>query len=117
MLKNISMLERVSYNIVDLYEKFSNNESLACQKRNAIFNIVVQITGSTVRTYLLLDSIKEVRTCIFQFEEKIKKKSAKVYNELGTVRFFRAIRYGHYKYLSILRELYNIWIFKCKIKK
>lgn len=110
MLKNIKMQEKVSYQLVRLYDKF-NRSQLESNQDNTIFNTFKRSIGSTMRTYLLLN-LSEAKKEIIQFDQNIKEISIFSYNRLNSDRFVRILRFNNYSLLPIVKVLYRIWVIK-----
>lgn len=113
MLRNIDMQEKVSLKLVTLYEQFKSNGNLSKGKEDLIFRRVAISIGSTARTYLLMESIKEARENIIAYENKIKELSFSIFQKLvKDLKFFKILRVHNYLLLPVLRIMYRMWILK-----
>lgn len=112
MVKNAEMQESVACNVCKMYSSFLTNKELIPSKNEAIYKRVVQIVGSTFRTYLLLDSNSESKKKIIEFDNKIKKISLQIFALLGKQKFIKVMRLMDYSFVPVLRILYRIWILR-----
>lgn len=110
MLKNVEMQEKVSYQLVRLYDKFAKNgmdENQDC----TIFNTFKRSIGSTMRTYLLLNT-KIARSKIVAFDQNINNISNYSYQQLNNDKFIHLIRSNNYVMIPLAKVLYRLWVMK-----
>lgn len=111
MLKNIDMQEKVSYQLVKLYDTFKRNNKMNMNKDETIFNTFKRSIGSTMRTYLL-ENNKSAINNIKNFDHNIKKISNLSYEKLGKDKYIKITRFGNYCLIPFLRIAYNFWVKK-----
>lgn len=111
MLKNVKMQEKVSYQLVRLYDKFLLSRKMNSKKEETIFNTFKRSVGSTMRTYLLENS-SLARKNIKKFDLNIKNISLTSYKRLSDDKFIRITRMNNYFYVPFLKFAYNIWVKK-----
>ncbi len=112
MVENIAMQEKVAYKVVSIYKDFQDKNNISDYKRQAIFKQISQSVGATFRTYFLLADKKEAKKRIAKFDQEIKLISKDAYNQLENVLFIRVLRFKQYFFVSLLRDLYRVWILK-----
>lgn len=112
MVKNAAMQEKVACNVCKMYAEFIAENKLCNSKNEAIYRRVAQITGSTFRTYLLLEKNSESKNSIKEFDNKIKAISPQIFEQLGKDRFIKVMRAGNYVFIPMLRAIYKLWILK-----
>ena len=110
MLKNVGMQEKVSYQLVRLYDKFINN-GMKPNQDSTIFNTFKRSIGSTMRTYLLLKT-KVAKNKITIFDQNILNISEASYQRLNDDRFIHLIRSNNYALLPFTKILYRLWVLK-----
>ncbi len=110
MLKNVGMQEKVSYQLVRLYDKFTNN-GMKPNQDSTIFNTFKRSIGSTMRTYLLLKT-KVAKNKITIFDQNIHNISEVSYQRLNDDRFIHLIRSNNYALLPFTKILYRLWVLK-----
>ncbi|MGY5276137.1 glycosyltransferase family 2 protein [Lactiplantibacillus plantarum] len=110
MLKNVEMQEKVSYQLVRLYTKFSK-VGMKKNQDNTIFNTFKRSIGSTMRTYLLLNS-KEAKNKIIAFDDNIRGISESSYRRLNDDKFIRIVRLDNYVMAPFVKILYRLWVLK-----
>lgn len=110
MLKNVGMQEKVSYQLVRLYDKFTNN-GMKPNQDSTIFNTFKRSIGSTMRTYLLLKT-KVAKNKITIFDQNIHNISEASYQRLNDDRFIHLIRSNNYALLPFTKILYRLWVLK-----
>ncbi|MCC4344803.1 glycosyltransferase family 2 protein [Limosilactobacillus reuteri] len=110
MLKNIEMQEKVSYQLVRLYDRFTEN-GMKINQDSTIFNTFKRSIGSTMRTYLLLNT-REAKKKITDFDQKIYNISEVSYRRLNDDKFVRLIRSNNYAMIPLVKILYRIWVLK-----
>lgn len=110
MLKNVEMQEKVSYQLVRLYDKFSK-QGMKQNQDNTIFNTFERSIGSTMRTYLLLKT-KVAKSKIIIFDQNIHGISKVSYQRLNDNRFIHLIRLNNYAMIPFIKILYRLWVLK-----
>lgn len=113
MLKNVKMQERVSYQLVKMYDQFIKSNSMVSNQKETIFNTLKRSIGSTMRTYLLM-STQVSKEKIKSFDNNIKKISLYTYNELNNEAFIKLTRCLGYSLIPLIRISYRVWILKYK---
>ncbi|GAA2864254.1 glycosyltransferase family 2 protein [Lactobacillus intestinalis] len=111
MLKNIKMQEKVSYQLVKMYDSFTKNNKMLPNQEETIFNTFRRSIGSTMRTYLLM-SLGEAKSRTKTFDKNIKRLSLASYQRLNNDNFIRLIRKGNYSMLPLAKVMYRIWVKK-----
>ena len=111
MLKNIKMQEKVSYQLVRMYDYFVKKQNMMPNQEETIFNTFKRSIGSTMRTYLLMP-IKEAKEKIMTFDNNIKEISVISYQRLNDDKFIRIIRKGNYLMVPLAKLMYRIWVVK-----
>lgn len=108
MLKNVNMQAKVSYQLVKMYDKFSRSK-LPVKKEETLFRTFKRSVGSTMRTYLLMNtSLAKVE--IKSFDKNIYKISVNSYYRLNSDKFIRIIRSFNYALIPVIKFLYRIWV-------
>lgn len=74
MLKNVSMQERVSMRIAEIYSRYIKNHSIPDSKNMTINRLIIQSIGATVRTHLLHRTNKEVRNGLLSYWSSLEEK-------------------------------------------
>ena len=113
MLKNIEMQKRVSYQLVKLYDAFYKKNNMYVNQDNTIFNTFKRSIGSSMRTYLLLDTYTAKKN-IIDFDQNIRSISEVSFSRLNDDRFIYCIRFKNYIIIPLFRMLYRIWVLKYK---
>lgn len=111
MLKNIKMQEKVSYQLVRMYDQFVKNKNMVPNQEETIFNTFKRSIGSTMRTYLLMPT-RTAKKNIKTFDNNIKDISLVSYQRLNDDKFIRLIRKGNYSMVPIAKMMYRIWVLK-----
>lgn len=111
MLKNINMQEKVSYQLVRMYDYFVKEQNMMPNQEKTIFNTFKRSIGSTMRTYLLMP-ITTAKKRIKCFDENIKSISLISYQKLNNDNFIRLIRKGNYSMVPLIKGMYRIWVMK-----
>ena len=111
MLKNIKMQEKVSYQLVRMYDQFVRNKNMLPNQEETIFNTFKRSIGSTMRTYLLMPT-RTAKNNINTFDNNIKDISLVSYRRLNDDKFIRLIRKGNYSMVPIAKMMYRIWVLK-----
>lgn len=111
MLKNVKMQERVSYQLVKLYDQFVKNNVMSYNQEETIFRTFKRSVGSTMRTFLLYTT-SIARTNIIEFDRNIKNISNISYRKLNEDKFIKITRMGNYCLIPIIKLFYKIWILK-----
>lgn len=111
MLKNIGMQEKVSYQLVKMYDQFIKNNNMLPNQEATIFNTFKRSVGSTMRTYLLM-STKIAKKNIKKFDKNIKNISLVSYQRLGKDKFIHLIRKGNYCLVPLAKLMYRVWVIK-----
>ena len=111
MLKNIKMQEKVSYQLVRMYDQFVKNKNMVPNQEETIFNTFKRSIGSTMRTYLLMPT-KIAKKNIKTFDNNIKNISLVSYQRLNDDKFIRLIRKGNYSLIPLAKVMYRIWVIK-----
>lgn len=112
MLNNIKMQEKVANNVVNLYNRLALKNSLPEKHCRIAFKPVKQSVGGLYRTYLLMNTAKESKVRIVEFDQRISAISQAIFEKLSDNIFFKIIRLNRYTYIPWLRILYRIWILK-----
>ena len=112
MVKNVEMQEKVACNVCKMYAAFLEEGKLCNSKNEAIYKRVAQITGSTFRTYLLLEKNYASKKSIIEFDNKIKNISPYIFERLSRERFIKVMRTGNYIFIPVLRIVYRVWILR-----
>lgn len=111
MLKNIKMQEKVSYQLVKMYDQFSKNENMQPNQEETIFNTFKRSIGSTMRTYLLMPT-REAKNRTNKFDANIKAISLVSYKRLNDDKFIRLIRMNNYLMIPVAKFMYRVWVKK-----
>lgn len=111
MLKNIKMQEKVSYQLVRMYDQFVKNKNMVPNQEETIFNTFKRSIGSTMRTYLLMPT-RTAKSKIKKFDDNIKNISFVSYRRLNDDKFIRLIRKGNYSMVPLAKIMYRIWVMK-----
>lgn len=111
MLKNIKMQEKVSYQLVRMYDQFVRNKNMLPNQEETIFNTFKRSIGSTMRTYLLMPT-RTAKNNIKTFDNNIKNISLVSYQRLNDDKFIRLIRKGNYSMVPLAKVMYRIWVIK-----
>lgn len=111
MLKNIKMQEKVSYQLVKMYDSFIKNNKMLPNQEKTIFNTFKRSIGSTMRTFLLYKTSVAKKNIII-FDNNIKKISVTSYNKLGQDYFIKLTRKRNYQLVPAIKVFYRIWILK-----
>ena len=111
MLKNIKMQEKVSYQLVRMYDQFVRNKNMLPNQEETIFNTFKRSIGSTMRTYLLMPT-RTAKSKIKKFDDNIKNISFVSYRRLNDDKFIRLIRKGNYSMVPLAKIMYRIWVMK-----
>ncbi len=111
MLKNIDMQAKVSYQLVRLYSKFSKSNDMEQNQDNTIFNTFKRSIGSTMRTYLLMNS-KEAKRNIVEFDKNISNISSLSFKRLNDDKFIHLIRLNNYMMIPVIRQMYKLWVLR-----
>lgn len=111
MLKNIGMQEKISYELVKMYDQFVKNGDMLPRQEETIFHTFKRSIGSTMRTYLLLPT-KIARKNIERFDKNIKSLSLVTYQRLNDDKFINLTRKGNYVLIPLLKVMYKIWVSK-----
>ncbi|WP_242367907.1 glycosyltransferase family 2 protein [Lactobacillus intestinalis] len=111
MLKNIEMQEKVSYQLVRMYDLFVKKQNMIQNQEETIFNTFKRSIGSTMRTYLLL-STKVAKEKIKSFDNNIKSISGVSYQRLDDDKFISLIRKNNYSMVPLIKGMYRIWVMK-----
>lgn len=109
MLKNVAMQEKVSYQLVKMYDQFVKSKNMAPRQEMTIFKTFKRSIGSTMRTYLLVNS-RVAKKDIKKFDRNIKNISAISYDRLNADRFIRLTRVFNYNLVPEIKIAYGIWI-------
>lgn len=109
MLKNISMQEKVSYQLVKLYDQFVKSKNMAPRQEMTIFKTFKRSIGSTMRTYLL-ENVKVAKKNINQFDRNIKNISTVSYDRLNADRFIKLTRSFNYNLVPEIKIAYGMWV-------
>lgn len=109
MLKNISMQEKVSYQLVKLYDQFVKSKNMAPRQEMTIFKTFKRSIGSTMRTYLL-ENVKVAKKNINQFDRNIKNISTASYDRLNADRFIKLTRSFNYNLVPEIKIAYGMWV-------
>lgn len=111
MLKNVNMQEKVSYQLVKLYDQFNQKSNMSINQDDTIFNTFKRSIGSTMRTYLLLDT-QSARLHIINFDKNISNISRMSFNKLNEDKFIKFLRLDNYFMIPFIRALYKFWLLK-----
>lgn len=111
MLKNVRMQEKVSYQLVKLYDRFVKKNIMPSNKEETIFRTFKRSVGSTMRTFLLYKN-SEAKANIIKFDRNIKDISDTSFRKLNEDKFIKITRKENYSLIPIIRFFYNIWILK-----
>ena len=111
MLKNVRMQEKVSYQLVKLYDRFVKKNIMPSNKEETIFITFKRSVGSTMRTFLLYKN-SEAKANIIKFDRNIKDISDTSFRKLNEDKFIKITRKENYSLIPIIRFFYNIWILK-----
>ena len=111
MLKNVRMQEKVSYQLVKLYDRFVKKNIMPSNKEETIFRTFKRSVGSTMRTFLLYKN-SEAKANIIKFDRNIKDISDTSFRKLNEDKFIKITRKDNYSLIPIIRFFYNIWILK-----
>lgn len=107
-LKNISMLETVAFKLAELYQKFSQKESLEESHKSTMFVPTLRAISSLTRTYLLMDS-HQSKQRIIQFDHALATTANETYVQLQASTFYKVLRWKNYVLIPVLRALYRIY--------
>ena len=110
MLKNVGMQEKVSYQLVRLYDVFGKSHMKPNQD-DTIFNTFKRSIGSTMRTYLLLN-LDEAKKNIINFDNNIYSISSYSYRRLNDDAFIHLTRMNNYLMVPVIRWMYKFWVLK-----
>ena len=105
------MQEKVSYQLVRMYDQFVKNKNMVPNQEETIFNTFKRSIGSTMRTYLLMPT-KIAKKNIKTFDNNIKNISLVSYQRLNDDKFIRLIRKGNYSLIPLAKVMYRIWVIK-----
>lgn len=111
MLKNIKMQEKVSYQLVRMYDQFVRNKDMVSNQEETIFNTFKRSIGSTMRTYLLMPT-KTAKEKIKYFDNNIKRISLISYKKLNEDKFIHLVRKGNYSMVPLAKIMYRVWVMK-----
>lgn len=111
MLKNISMQEKVSYQLVKMYDQFVKKNDMFPNQEETIFNTFKRSIGSTMRTYLLMPT-STAKYKIKKFDNNIKHLSPVSFEKLNDDKFISLIRKGNYSMVPFAKIMYRIWVLK-----
>ena len=111
MLKNVKMQEKVSYQLVKMYDHFVKEKNMLPNQEETIFNTFKRSIGSTMRTYLLMPT-GTAKDKIKGFDNNIKNISLISYQRLNDDKFIRLIRRGNYSMIPLAKVMYRIWVIK-----
>lgn len=111
MLKNIKMQEKVSYQLVRMYDRFMTENHMLPRQEETIFNTFKRSVGSTMRTYLLMPTATAKKN-IIKFDSNIKQISTTSFQRLNDDRFIHLIRKGNYAMVPLAKVMYRIWVLK-----
>lgn len=109
MLKNISMQEKVSANLLKLYRLFCDC-GIRSNKRKLILKRIEISVGAAMRTYMLLKDHKEAKGKIMSFDNRLKEADSEAYRDLSDNWFIRAVRFCSYSFVPLICEVYKRWI-------
>ena len=113
MLKNVAMQEKVSRRMCELYETFLT-KNMDSDKTSLIMARIAISVGATIRTYMLMDKLKDSKSNIIRFDRSIKNTSTS-YKELGRDRFIKYVRLCNYSLVPLIRTAYQTYNKKRKM--
>ena len=107
MLKNVKMLGDVTYGLFSIIDGYEEKQV----GRDFAYKRIQHATGALYRTYFLMNTFKETKTNIKNFETNLKEHHPNGYKRMGEDRFIKTIRLLNYLFLPLARTAYRI---KCK---
>jgi glycosyltransferase involved in cell wall biosynthesis len=110
MVKNLSMHETVSLNLVRLYSSYNLNSNE--KKKKILFDRLAQNVGANIRIYFLLDQQEKIKDKIIKYDNLIQEIDCKVFKELSKDMFIRAVRFMNYSLIPFIRQVYLLWLRK-----
>lgn len=111
MLKNIKMQEKVSYELVKMYDQFVKSDNMLPNQEKTIFNTFKRSVGSTMRTYLLMPT-STAKKKIQKFDSNINRISSISFQKLDEDKFIHLVRKGNYSLIPLIKVMYRIWVLK-----
>lgn len=111
MLKNINMQEKVSYELVKMYDQFVKSDNMLPNQEKTIFNTFKRSVGSTMRTYLLMPT-STAKKKIQKFDSNINQISSISFQKLDEDKFIHLVRKGNYSLVPLIKVMYRIWVLK-----
>ena len=111
MLKNIKMQEKVSYELVKMYDQFVKSDNMLPNQEKTIFNTFKRSVGSTMRTYLLMPT-STAKKKIQKFDSNINRISSISFQKLDEDKFIHLVRKGNYSLIPLIKVKYRIWVLK-----
>lgn len=111
MLKNIKMQEKVSYELVKMYDQFVKSDNMLPNQEKTIFNTFKRSVGSTMRTYLLMPT-STAKKKIQKFDSNINRISSISFQKLDEDKFIHLVRKGNYSLVPLIKVMYRIWVLK-----
>ena len=109
MVKNVSMQEKVSRNMLVLFDEFSKN-CFSEKKMALILERIIISVGATMRSYMLFDDKEDGRMHIIAFDNDIKKSHPDAYKKMGKNMFLKAVRFDNYYFIPLVRFAYKKWL-------
>lgn len=107
MLKNVDMQVNIALNLMKMYEKFKA-QGMTKNKDELIFSWVTHAAAATMRTYLLMDSSRQARNKVKEFDQKIQNQSQDIFKQLNCDLFIKLMRSNNFIF-KLVRMAYLIY--------
>lgn len=107
MLKNVDMQVNIALNLIKMYEKFKA-KGMTKNKDELTFSWVIHAVAATMRTYLLMDSSRQARKKVKEFDQKIQNQSQAIFDQLNRDFFIKLMRSNDFIF-KLVRMAYLVY--------
>lgn len=107
MLKNVDMQVNIALNLMKMYTKFQS-QGMTENKDKLTFSWVEHAVAATMRTYLLMNSAKQARKKIREFDQKVRNQSQDIFEKLNTDLFIKLMR-SNSLIFKLIRIAYSVY--------
>lgn len=107
MLKNVDMQVNIALNLMKMYENFKI-QGMTKNKDKLTFSWVTHAVAATMRTYLLMNSSKQARKKVKEFDQKVQSQSQAIFNQLNNDLFIKLMRSNGFIF-NLVRMAYLVY--------